>query len=247
MKPHRPESILEEWASVANAARRPDAAPRPIVQRSGLPLATLTGAVAIVVAIAIAGIVLGRPVRDEVAAISPSAIAPSAVASSPVTLPSASPSSSATAQATPPATPGPTAVPTPGPCDLAELAAVIIRWDGAAGHRIAEVNLANVGSRECIVDDLARPELLGGGAILIEGAAPSSTHPLLIAPGKQLQTLVDTANYCGNEPRPPVTVGFVLADGHRLVAQPVSPTDTTLPPCNGPTLPATIAMHPWSR
>ena len=108
------------------------------------------------------------------------------------------------------------------------------------------MTLVNVGSRECIVDDLARPELLAGGTILIEGAAPSSTHPLLIAPGDQLQTLVDTANYCGNEPRPPVTVGFVLADGHRLVAQPVSPTDTTLPPCNGPTQPATISMHPWA-
>jgi hypothetical protein len=31
------------------------------------------------------------------------------------------------------------------------------------------------------------------------------------------------------------------------VASPFSPTDATVPPCNGPGSPASIAMHPWAH
>ena len=39
---------------------------------------------------------------------------------------------------------------------------------------------------------------------------------------------------------------IVLSNGDRLVAEPVSPTDATVPPCNGPSQPATISMHKWA-
>ena len=47
---------------------------------------------------------------------------------------------------------------------------------------------------------------------------------------------------------PPVSVAFVLTGGGRIVATPFSPTDATLPPCNGaPGSAGDIEMQPWAR
>ena len=67
------------------------------------------------------------------------------------------------------------------------------------------------------------------------------------APGAVVTTLVQASNYCGPAPAAPVSVAFVVPEG-RTVATPASPTDTTLPPCNGaPDSPGSIEMHPWAR
>ena len=68
-----------------------------------------------------------------------------------------------------------------------------------------------------------------------------------LAPGGRATTLVEASNYCGAAPVPPVQVAFVLRDGKRFIAAPPTPTDATVPPCNGPGQPAVIGMQPWAR
>jgi hypothetical protein len=153
------------------------------------------------------------------------------------------------AAATPSATPTPTATPTAsttatatapataGPCDPATLAARITQWEGATGHRIASVELTNTGSTECTVAALLQPQLVdGNGAVLIDSPAPAASADLSVTPGGVLKTLVQDGNYCGPAPVAPVSVAFVFPGGlGRIVATPLSPTDTTgVPPCLGP-------------
>ncbi len=162
---------------------------------------------------------------------------------------SPSPTVSATASPTAGETSSATASPTLGPCDPATLAARITQWEGAAGHRIAGVELTNSGAVPCTINALSQPQLVDGtGAVLIEGAPPAGSAVLTIAAGGVLTTLVQDGNYCGPTPAPPVTVAFVLPDGTgRIVATPISSTDTSgIPPCLGPGSPGDIEMHPWA-
>jgi hypothetical protein len=230
MDPSRPKRILDDWAAVASEARRPAAAPRPVVIRSGLPGATLAGASLVVVGIVIAGVLLGRQAPIGDVGSSPS----------PVTMPSASPSASPTASSSAPAD---------GSCDPAKVSARITLWEGAAGSRIANVELTNGGSEPCTVAAMARPQLVDGrGAVLIDGSTPQPAGSITLAPGEVFKTLVQASNYCGPMPQLPVSVAFVFGDGVRIVAAPFSATDDTLPPCNGaPSSPGTIEMHPWAR
>lgn len=160
--------------------------------------------------------------------------------------PSSEPSgpSAAASDATP-------AVPTPDvPCAATSLVARVIRWEGAAGSRIASVDLANAGSVPCLVFPLDLPQLLDGNAtLLIEGTQPSTSQPVLVQPGAVLRTEVRASNYCGPDPAAPVTVAFVIPDGlGRVVAVPMSATDTGgIPPCNGAAgSPGSIDMQPWA-
>ena len=160
---------------------------------------------------------------------------------------------------TSPATPSPTAAdssPTPSPtgslpllaCDPDTLSARITQWDGAAGHRIATIELTNTGAVACTVRAVARPQLVDGqGTVLIDGPAAAPSAPLTVDPGGVLTTLVQDSNYCGPAPLPPVTVAFVMPDGTgRVVADPLTPTDTSgVPPCLGPGGPGSIEMQPW--
>ncbi len=246
----RANQILEEWTAVASAARRPDAPPRPVVVRGGLPSASLAGAGVFVVALVIAVVWLGRPgPNGSVGGPSPvpSASATPAVPS-PTTTPSATPAAPSPTT-TPSATTTPTPKPTIGRCDPATLSARITLWEGAAGHRIAHVELTNAGSLRCTVQVMARPQLVDGrGSVLIDGTSPSTTGSLTVVPGGLLKTLVQDGNYCGPAPVAPVTVAFVLTGGGRIVATPFSPTDATLPPCNGaPGSAGDIEMQPWAR
>ena len=164
-----------------------------------------------------------------------------------------SPSPAAVVSATPPSA---TTVPTPVPsesvlvkeCAPAQLAARITLWEGAAGHRIANVELRNTGTSPCTIAAVDQPQLVDGHLlVLINGLAPASPDPMQrMAPGGLLKTLVQDGNYCGQAPAAPVSVAFVLHDGSRVVATPFSPADTTVPPCNGPGMPADISMQPWA-
>lgn len=209
--------------------------PRRITPMFGFARA-LAG-VAIAIGLATALVLVLRPAPGGVgseASPSPSAVAvvpPTPVPSAPVLMVTPAPS--------------PTAV---EPCNPANLDARITQWEGAMGHRIAHVELTNTGSSACVVRAKARPQLVDGNrSILIDGAAPSVPDPFLtVAPGGVLKTLVQDGNYCGPAPVAPVSVAFVLADGSRLVATPFSPTDATIPPCNGAGFAATIEMQPWA-
>ena len=209
-----------------------------------LPLGTLTGATLIIVAVAVAAIVLGRPGPAPTvgASASPPDVAIATVGPSA----SSSPAPSVTPKPTAKPTPAITPAPTMAPCDHSALAARITQWDGAAGSRIATVELKNTGTSDCVLGDRTLPKLVGaGGTVLINGKETTTSHGLVMAPGVIHSTLVEVSNYCGPAPVPPVTVAFQFADG-TVRATPVSPTDTTIPPCNGPGAPAVIDMHPWS-
>ncbi|MEA2609734.1 MAG: hypothetical protein QOJ75_1977 [Chloroflexota bacterium] len=169
---------------------------------------------------------------------------------SPAIAASPAPASSGPASATPSVGTSlePTVAPTIGPCAVAQLAARITLWEGAAGHRIAHVELTNQGPSPCLEQATAKPQLVDGrDTILIDGVAPSGSDTLTLAGGAILTTLVQDGNYCGPAPVAPVTVAFVLADGGRIVATPLSPTDATVPPCLGAAGSAgDIEMHPWA-
>ncbi len=239
MDPSRSDRILQDWDEVARAARRPVAPPRRVVVTGGLSGTSLAGALVIVAALLIAVAWFGRPVSDDQTGGIPS-------------LPSAAPA------ATPLPSETPSTQPTPGPSRpagspesnqcLTSLDARITLWEGAAGHRIAHVELTNTGPLECIIPSLARPQLMdGGGSVLIEGASPTTTEIFTLAPGAVATTLVQTGNYCGPAPVAPVSVAFAMPAG-RIVGAPFSPTDSTLPPCLGaPGSPGTIEMQPWAK
>jgi hypothetical protein len=223
MDPSRPNRILEDWTAVASEARRPSAAPRPVVVRSGLPGATLAGASLIVVGLFVAGVLLGRPAADDTVGSSPSP--EGSVASAPA--PSAS----------------------GGFCQPQDVDARITLWEGAAGSRIATVEMTNTGSKTCELETMARPQLVNGrGAVLIDGATPHGSASIPFAPGDVVKTLVRASNYCRPAPEPPVTVAFITSYEALFVATALSPGDTTLPPCNGaPGSAGSIEMQPWAR
>ena len=223
MDPSRSNRILEDWTAVANEARRPAAPPRPVVIRSGLPGATLAGAGLVVVGLLVVGALLGRPgPLDEIGS-SPSPTDPAA---------------SATAASA-----------SGGACRPEDVDARITQWEGAAGSRIADVELTNTGSRACGLERMAKPQLVGGnGDVLIDGARPAGSTVIAFAPGDVLKTLVRASNYCGPSAQRWVSVAFVTSYDALFVATPLTPTDTTLPPCNGaPGSAGTIEMQPWAR
>jgi hypothetical protein len=122
-------------------------------------------------------------------------------------------------------------------------------WEGAAGNRIGHLELTNTGAVSCTIRTMERPQLVDGhGSVLIDGTKPTSTKSVTFAPGDVLTTLVDDANYCGPDPAPPVSVAFVFESGSRIVATPPSPTDATVPPCNGAAGSAgDIQMQAWTK
>lgn len=133
-------------------------------------------------------------------------------------------------------------------CTPYDVDAVITAWDGAAGHRIATVELHQVGTSECTVAPLPQPWLAGGhGAELVVGHAGAGAA-IPFAPGEVLHTLVQVGNYCGPTPDAPVMVAF-NQDSGVFVATALTPTDMSgLPPCSGAAGPKDdIQMHPWER
>lgn len=210
-----------------------------------LVIAVGLGTAAVLVALRPTSTGVGSPGSPSPAAVVVASPTPSA---SPAATPTTAPTAPPTTAPTPAPTTAPTpATPTVSPCDPTRLVARITLWEGAAGHRTADIELTNTASSPCTVQAMARPQLVdGNGAVLIDGAAPGASRVLTIAPGGILKTLAQDGNYCGPAPTAPVSVAFVLASGGRIVATPFSPTDATVPPCNGPGLPADISMQPWA-
>lgn len=173
------------------------------------------------------------------AAAIPATATPTATATStPGSTPTTKPSATATAPAA------------AGACDPAMLAARITMWEGAAGHRIASIELTNAGTAECTVAALLQPQLVdGNGAVLIDSPVPAASADLSVIPGGVLKTMVQDGNYCGPAPLAPVSVAFVFPGGlGRIVATPLSATDTDgVPPCLGaPGSAGDIEMQPWA-
>ncbi len=238
----RADRILSEWSAIADQARRPAVAPRPATFRSSFSLATLAGGAVLALALVVGVAWLGnRGPNGQVGGPGPTP-SPTPTAS---VAPSVTPSVVPTAKPTP----KPTAVPTTASCTPHDLAARITMWEGAMGHRIAHVEMSHVGAQPCVLGTAMRPQLVdGNGNVLIDGASPSSSGSIVFSKGETVSTLVDADNYCGADPRPPVTLVFYQEDGSRIVAAPPSPNDATVPPCNSaPGSRGNIQMHEWAR
>lgn len=183
--------------------------------------------------------------------------APLIVAVAPTPTPTSQPTPVAPTPASPTATPAslptvPPATQTPavGACYSTELAAAITSWNGAAGSRVATVEVTNKGSSACAFPTHTQPQLVdANGAVLIQGPAVTSSASLTVAPGGHLTTLVEDSNYCGPTPVAPVTLAFIFPDGTRIVAAPDARKGDVdgVPPCMGSTQPATIQMQAWQR
>ena len=145
---------------------------------------------------------------------------------------------------------GVVAASSPPRCLGSQLNAQIVDWQGAAGSRIADVELVNTSFSACTIRNYPRVRLVSAhGTILINGHAASTTAAShVLARLGFLKTEVAVSNYCGPSYAKPVTLVFVLPGTlGRVVAIPVSPTDTTgVPPCLGaPGSTGQITMHAW--
>lgn len=172
---------------------------------------------------------------------------PTLVGVVPTLAPTGLPTAAPTTAATPVVTPKPTVAPLLA-CRQTDLTAVVTRWDGAAGNRIATVVLTNMTTSPCQLQTMDHPQLVdGAGTVLIDGGDPTTPGLLTLAPGATVSTELDDANYCGPAAKAPVTVAFVFTNGDKLVAKPLTASDMTgLPDCLGPGGPGVITMHPWA-
>ena len=173
---------------------------------------------------------------------------PSSSPSSSVTTAQASPGTSPSAPPT--ESPTPTLTPSPSPSVGCSLAARIVSWEGAAGSRIATVELKNDGPAPCTIPAVARPALIdGSGRALALGVAPGGDPGTIeLESGATAHGLVRTSNIClAAPPAAPVTILFDFGDGTSIAARPFAPDDTAVAPCNGPTQPSEIEMQPWTR
>jgi len=231
---------------------------------AALPLLGITGGIVIGL---VASVVLGpsqSPVSAAVSQPSPTPSAIAAAASTPAAgsqRPPATSSPSLVAKATskPTATvqPASSAPATVASCRAKDLAGRILAWDGAAGSRIAELELENTAAITCTVAEPSALRLIaGGGTILIDSStitgdvAPAPDGPAVtVAAGKSIQTDVRVANYCGPTPESPIGISLSLpGSGGTVVAKSapgVSSADA-VPPCNGPVGPE-IEMNGWRQ
>ncbi len=255
MDPNRKtDRILGEFRAVTAGARRPAQAPRPGRSHGAWSALGLAGAGLLAAGLVVAFAALGPRTSTGVGGAGPSAsAAPSELAVAPSPSPLESPVVAPTEPAaTPSPTPKPTATPRPTPtptpdCASSELSARIVSWEGAAGSRIATMELTSTTSHDCVLVT-SRVRLVDGAGHVL--AITTGAHPapdITVQSGGKLSTLVQVSNVCANVSTPPVTLEFEVRSNDWLRAQPVSPTDETVPPCNGPGQPAEIQMHPWSK
>src|SRR3954452_4286749 len=135
MDPSRSNRILREWSAVASAARRPAVAPRGVAVRSGIPTLSFAGVAVVALALVVAVAWLGTRGPNGTVGQTP---LPSVPVASPVGTAAGAPA------------------PTIGACDPSSLVARITQWEGAAGSRIADVELRNAGV-ECTLEAMERP------------------------------------------------------------------------------------------
>lgn len=134
-------------------------------------------------------------------------------------------------------------------CASTALSGRIVGWDGAAGNRIATVELTNASGVACRLTpyQLALVDGGGRGQGLIVGVALQPG--LLLAAGATVHTLVDASNYCGAlVPVEPVSIRLddPLQQGD-VVLTPATGELSGVPPCNGaPGSAGSITQQPWA-
>jgi hypothetical protein len=238
------DRILDEWDAVTRDAPRPVEAPRSRrIGWSGRPLLGLAPllAAAIVVAVGIAWLGGRESGVGGDGSPAPGTPAPSAVAtpSSPVAV--ATSSSPAATPSAPAATPSEVA----GVC---KLEVSITSWEGAAGSRIANLSATNAGQVACTIPLRTPAQLIDGTGRVLAQTPDSAIGPrtITIEPGQRATTMALVSNVCGEPPVAPVTIRLDLGTNGVVEARPVSPTDTTVPPCNGPGQPSDMSIQDWA-
>jgi hypothetical protein len=222
--------------------------------RRSIPLGI--GAMAAVVVVLVLAVQLFEPASQPgVGGASPTS---SASPSSPSAQPSASLLSGDVSSPSPrKPSPSPSA-PVTG-CPGADLEGRILGWQGAAGSRIADIEITNMAASSCLVRGTPGLQLVDArGRVLIDSktAGPSgephvtSTDPRFeLTPGAHLRTMVEASNYCGPAPSSPIDIAFTLpSGGGRFVAMPgpgVSSAEA-VPPCMG-SVGGQLAMNGWRK
>lgn len=144
-------------------------------------------------------------------------------------------------------------VPTPIPtdatrlCESNELQLRVTAWAPSGPERIASVEMRNAGSVACLVDNLPEPWLVEAPQSPMLIGTDFQSALLRIGPGDVMTTRVRVRNYCGPDPRAPVTLAF-RRDTVILVAQPLNAGDLSgVPGCGGYTsTPSDVQMlSPW--
>jgi RNA polymerase sigma-70 factor (ECF subfamily) len=132
-------------------------------------------------------------------------------------------------------------------CEPNELEARVTAWEEAGPDRLATVEMHNVAAVACLVDSLPEPWLVEAPQMPILVGNDFEGSLVRIGPGDVLRTVVGVRNYCGPDPRPPVTVAFRRGT-NVLVAEALSGTDLSgIPPCGGYAGSKNdIQMQPWA-
>lgn len=130
-------------------------------------------------------------------------------------------------------------------CEAIDLDATITRWEGAAGSRIAWLEVTNHGGAECLLGAPTSAKLLYSGdqgTVATTGSQPIGTSVQLGADQTD-RLMVRVSNWCTAAPTKAVSVDLTLSTGAAFVAEPASGVTFDPPPCNGASQPATMDIQ----
>lgn len=136
-------------------------------------------------------------------------------------------------------------------CASTAISGRIVAWDGAAGNRIAAIELTNTSAAECRVApyQLGLVDAGGRGTALIVNLQVQPS--VLLAAGATVHALVDASNFCprqASKPVEPVSIRLddPLGQGDIVLAAATGGL-SGVPPCNGaPGSAGTISQQAWA-
>ena len=131
-------------------------------------------------------------------------------------------------------------------CEPNELELRVTEWVADGAERTATVEMSNTGGVACLVDNLPEPWLIEAPQMPMLVGTDLSGTLIRIGPGDVLRTSVRVRNYCGPDPKAPVTLAFRRGTTV-LVAHALSTTDLSgVPECGGfAASPEDVRMDPW--
>ena len=132
-------------------------------------------------------------------------------------------------------------------CEPNELRLRVTAWVPVGTERTASVEMNNIGGVACLVDNLPEPWLVEAPQMPMLIGADLQGTLIRIGPGDRLRTSVHVRNYCGPDPRAPVTLAFRRGTTV-LVAEALNAADLSgVPQCGGyASTPEDVRMvQPW--
>jgi hypothetical protein len=135
-------------------------------------------------------------------------------------------------------------------CDSSSLEGRILRWEGAAGSRIATVELSNPTAADCQLMDYELALVDGGGRNQALIIGPAIDSDVLLPAAQTIHTLVEASNFCHPSyvPVEPVSIRLDAASDNEtdVVFTPAVGGLSGVPPCNGAGQPGSISQQPWA-